>query len=202
MLQKQAVKPELLELLEKLMLVDEFANFNLVGGTALALYEGHRLSVDIDMFGKSDIDTDKFTDILKEKGETIILSQSPKILIFSINGIKVDFVDYNFELLEPLTIIEGIRLVSKKDIAAMKLNAIAGRGSKKDFFDAFQLLNEFTLTEMLTFYSQKYPNGSEFMVLKSLLYFDDAEIEPDPIMLIPATWSQVKERILLEVKGI
>ena len=140
MLQKQAVKPELLELLEKLMLVDEFANFNLVGGTALALYEGHRLSVDIDMFGKSDIDTDKFTDILKEKGETIILSQSPKILIFSINGIKVDFVDYNFELLEPLTIIEGIRLVSKKDIAAMKLNAIAGRGSKKDFFDAFKLL--------------------------------------------------------------
>ncbi len=202
MLQKQAVKPELLELLEKLMLVDEFTNFNLVGGTALALYEGHRLSVDIDMFGKSDIDPDKFTDILKEKGETIILSQSPKILIFSINGIKVDFVDYNFELLEPLTIIEGIRLVSKKDIAAMKLNAIAGRGSKKDFIDVFQLLNEFTLTEMLTFYSQKYPNGSEFMVLKSMLYFDDAENEPDPLMIIPISWEEVKERIVLEVRNI
>ena len=202
MLQKQAVKPELLELLEQLMLVDEFTNFNLVGGTALALYEGHRLSVDIDMFGRSDIDTDKFTDILKEKGETIILSQSPKILIFSINGIKVDFVDYNFELLEPLTIIEGIRLVSKKDIAAMKLNAIAGRGSKKDFIDVFQLLNEFTLTEMLTFYSQKYPNGSEFMVLKSMLYFDDAENEPDPLMIIPISWEEVKERIVLEVRNI
>ena len=202
MLQKQAVKPELLELLEQLMLVDEFTNFNLVGGTALALYEGHRLSVDIDMFGRRDIDTDKFTDILKEKGETIILSQSPKILIFSINGIKVDFVDYNFELLEPLTIIEGIRLVSKKDIAAMKLNAIAGRGSKKDFIDVFQLLNEFTLTEMLTFYSQKYPNGSEFMVLKSMLYFDDAENEPDPLMIIPISWEEVKERIVLEVRNI
>ena len=202
MLQKQAVKPELLELLEKLMLVDEFANFNLVGGTALALYEGHRLSVDIDMFGRSDIDPDKFTDILKEKGETIILSQSPKILIFSINGIKVDFVDYNFELLEPLTIIEGIRLVSKKDIAAMKLNAIAGRGSKKDFIDVFQLLKEFTLTEMLTFYSQKYPNGSEFMVLKSMLYFDDAENEPDPLMILPISWEEVKDRILLEVRNI
>jgi predicted nucleotidyltransferase component of viral defense system len=202
MLQKQAVKPELLELLEQLMLVDEFTNFNLVGGTALALYEGHRLSVDIDMFGRSDIDPDKFTDILKEKGETIILSQSPKILIFSINGIKVDFVDYNFELLEPLTIIEGIRLVSKKDIAAMKLNAIAGRGSKKDFIDFFQLLNEFTLTEMLTFYSQKYPNGSEFMVLKSMLYFDDAENEPDPLMIIPISWEEVKERIVLEVRNI
>jgi len=55
---------------------------------------------------------------------------------------------------------------------------------------------------MLAFYSQKYPNGSEFMVLKSLLYFDDAEIEPDPIMLIPISWNQVKERIINEVKAI
>ena len=202
MLQKQAVKPELLELLEELMLVNEFTDFNLVGGTALALYEGHRLSVDIDLFGKSEISPDLFTEILKDKGETIILSQSSKILIYVINNIKVDFVDYNFQLLEPVNVIDGIRLVSKKDIAAMKLNAIAGRGSKKDFMDVYQLLNDFSLSEMLTFYSQKYPNGSEFMVLKSLLYFDDAEIEPDPIMLIPITWSQVKERILHEVKEI
>jgi predicted nucleotidyltransferase component of viral defense system len=202
MLQKQAVKPELLELLEELMLVNEFTDFNLVGGTALALYEGHRLSVDIDLFGRSEINPDFFTEILKDKGETIILSQSSKILIYVINNIKVDFVDYNFQLLEPVNVIDGIRLVSKKDIAAMKLNAIAGRGSKKDFMDVYQLLNDFSLSEMLTFYSQKYPNGSEFMVLKSLLYFDDAEIEPDPIMLIPITWSQVKERILHEVKEI
>ena len=202
MLQKQAVKPELLELLEELMLVNEFTDFNLVGGTALALYEGHRLSVDIDLFGRSEISPDLFTEILKDKGETIILSQSSKILIYVINNIKVDFVDYNFQLLEPVNVIDGIRLVSKKDIAAMKLNAIAGRGSKKDFMDVYQLLNDFSLSEMLTFYSQKYPNGSEFMVLKSLLYFDDAEIEPDPIMLIPITWSQVKERILHEVKEI
>jgi len=202
MLQKQAVKPELLELLEELMLVNEFTNFNLVGGTALALYEGHRLSIDIDLFGRSEINPDFFTQILKDKGETIILSQSAKILIYVINKIKVDFVDYDFQLLEPVNVIDGIRLVSKKDIAAMKLNAIAGRGSKKDFVDVYQLLNDFSLSEMLTFYAQKYPNGSEFMVLKSLLYFDDAEIEPDPIMLIPITWSQIKERIIHEVKEI
>ena len=202
MLQKQAVKPELLELLKELMLVKEFANFNLVGGTALALYEGHRYSVDIDLFGRSEINTDLFTEIVKEKGETFILSQSSKILIYVINNIKVDFVDYNFTLLEPVTMIDGIRLVSKQDIAAMKLNAIAGRGSKKDFIDVYQLLKDFTLVEMLAFYSQKYPNGSEFMVLKSLLYFDDAEIEPDPIMLIPISWNQVKERIINEVKAI
>ena len=202
MLQKQAVKPELLELLEELMLVEEFTNFNLVGGTALALYEGHRLSVDIDLFGNSTIDEEIFTSILKHKGNTIILSQSPKILIYSIDGIKVDFVEYNFELIEPIKIIDGIRLVSKKDIAAMKLNAIAGRGSKKDFVDVYQLLKEFTLTEMLSYYIQKYPNGSEFMVLKSMLYFDDADNEPDPIMLRTITWNQIKEKIAVEVENI
>ena len=202
MLQKQTVKPELLELLEKLMLVEEFTNFNLVGGTALALYDGHRFSIDIDLFGRSDVDAVKFTDLLKEYGDTILLSQSPKILIYKIDQIKVDFVDYNFELIEPLTIVDGIRLVSKKDIAAMKLNAIAGRGSKKDFIDVFQLLKQFSLTEMLNFYSKKYPNGSEFMVLKSLLYFDDAENEPDPIMMLKITWEEVKEKIVFEVRNI
>ncbi len=202
MLQKQTVKPELLELLEKLMLVEEFTNFNLVGGTALALYDGHRFSIDIDLFGRSDVDAVKFTDLLKEYGDTILLSQSPKILIYKIDQIKVDFVDYNFELIEPLTIVDGIRLVSKKDIAAMKLNAIAGRGSKKDFIDVFQLLKQFSLCEMLNFYSKKYPNGSEFMVLKSLLYFDDAENEPDPIMMLKITWEEVKEKIVLEVRNI
>ena len=68
-------------------------------------------------------------------GSTTLLSQSSKILIYSVNGIKVDFVDYQYDLIEPINVIEGIRLVSKKDISAMKLNAIVGRGSKKDFFD-------------------------------------------------------------------
>ena len=84
----------------------------------------------------------------------------------------------------------------------MKLNAIAGRGSKKDFVDVYQLLKEFTLTEMLSYYIQKYPNGSEFMVLKSMLYFDDADNEPDPIMLRTITWNQIKEKIAVEVENI
>lgn len=123
-------------------------------------------------------------------------------MIYLIDGIKVDFVDYNFELIEPINVVDGIRLVSKKDIAAMKLNAIAGRGSKKDFVDVYQLLNEFSLIEMLSLYIQKYPNGSEFMVLKSLLYFDDADNEPNPIMLLPVSWEQIKEKISLEVEKL
>jgi hypothetical protein len=202
MLQKQAVKPELLELLNKLMQIDEFLCFHLVGGTALALYDGHRKSVDIDLFGKCSIDESLFTTVLKNVGHTIVLSQNPKILIYTINGIKVDFVNYQYELIESGNTIDGIRILSKKDIAAMKLNAIAGRGSKKDFFDIVQLLNEFSLTEMLSFYAIKYNQNSEFMVIKSLLYFDDAENEPDPISLIPISWDDVKKIMINEVKKI
>ena len=139
MLQQKAVKPELLELLNKLMLINEFSDFYLVGGTALALYDGHRISVDIDLFGKCSLDESVFTTLLKNVGQTIVLSQNPKILIYSVNEIKVDFVNYQYRLIEPGNIIDGIRILSKKDIAAMKLNAVAGRGSKKDFFDIVQL---------------------------------------------------------------
>ena len=196
MLQKKAVKPELLELLSQFMQIDEFINFNLVGGTALALYDGHRLSVDIDLFGKQELNEQSITNVIRTIGICTLLSQSSNILIYSINNIKVDFVNYNYDLIEPITVTDGIRIVSKKDIAAMKLNAIVGRGSKKDFYDLHQLLHEFTLAEMLFFYKTKYPAGSEFMVLKSLLYFDDAENEPDPIALKPIRWHEVKNTII------
>ena len=202
MLQKQAVKPELLELLNQFMSINEFSAFNLVGGTALALYEGHRISVDIDLFGKSALNEQIFTGLIEKMGSTTLLSQSSKILIYSVNGIKVDFVDYQYDLIEPINVIEGIRLVSKKDISAMKLNAIVGRGSKKDFFDVFQLLKEFSLEQMLSYYKLKYPSGSEFMVLKSMLYFDDAENDPDPFSINHLKWGEVKKKISSVVETI
>jgi predicted nucleotidyltransferase component of viral defense system len=202
MLQKQAVKPELLELLVQFMSIGEFSAFNLVGGTALALYEGHRISVDIDLFGKSVLNEQTFTALLEKVGNTTLLNQSSKILIYSVNGIKVDFVDYQFDLIDPINIIDGIRIVSKKDIAAMKLNAILGRGSKKDFFDVVQLLKEFSFEQMLSFYKLKYPAGSEFMVLKSMLYFDDAENEPDPLCINILNWIDVKKIIRAEVEKL
>lgn len=202
MLQKQAVKPELLELLVQFMSIGEFSAFNLVGGTALALYDGHRISVDIDLFGKSVLNEQTFTALIEKVGNTTLLTQSSKILIYSVNGIKVDFVDYQFDLIDPINIIDGIRIVSKKDIAAMKFNAIVGRGSKKDFFDVVQLLKEFSFEQMLSFYKLKYPAGSEFMVLKSMLYFDDAENEPDPLCINILNWIDVKKIIRAEVEKL
>ena len=81
----------------------------------------------------------------------------------------------------------------------MKLAAITGRGSRKDFIDLHFLLQEFNLREMLSFYSEKYIEGSTFLVLKSLTYFDDAETDPQPFMLKKADWKQIKRSIINSV---
>jgi hypothetical protein len=177
----------------------EFNEFNLVGGTSLALQMGHRISIDIDLFGASEIDEDLFLEVLKKYGTVQVIKKSKNILICSVNGVKVDFVNYQYRLLESPLLEENIRLVKKKDIAAMKVNAVAGRGSIKDFIDIYFLLNEFSIKEMIGFYLQKYPDGSEFMVRKSLTYFDDADNEEAPILFHDISWSEIKKTILLSI---
>lgn len=202
MLQTQSVNPKLLELLNKIMKSEVFSDFNLVGGTSLSLQIGHRLSIDIDMFGNAEIDEIEFINELSKFGKVIIIKKSKNILITSIDGIKVDFVNYKYPLLESIIVEKNIRLVSKKDIAAMKLNAVSGRGSKKDFIDLFFLLKDFELKEMLTFYDEKFKDGSSFMVLKSLSYFEDANKEEAPIMLVKNSWEKIKEKIINELDEI
>ena len=162
---------------------------------ALALQIGHRNSIDIDLFGKCELDGFLFSEILSGFGETTIIKKSKRILIYSVSGIKVDIVDYQYKLLCAPLIEEGIRLASEKDIAAMKLNAITGRGSKKDFIDLYFLLRKFTINEMIGFYNEKYFDGSEFLVKKSLAYFDDADKEQMPIMNIDVNWEEIKSVI-------
>lgn len=199
MLQTQTVVPELLELLKRIMEEPLFKNFNLVGGTALSLQIGHRNSIDIDLFGEQEIDQNGFIETLNNFGNVLIKTSSKNILITEINTIKVDFVNYKYKLLDKSFEIDQIRMLSDKDIAAMKLNAIAGRGSKKDFIDLFFLLKKYSLKEMITFYNQKYPDGSEFMVQKSLTYFDDADEQLSPKMFYDFNWEDCKQKIVEEV---
>lgn len=198
MLYKQNVNARLLELLEGLMKSEIFKGFDLVGGTALALQIGHRLSVDIDMFGNSEINELEFNRELSRFGNPLVLKKSKNIIVYSVNGIKVDFVNYHYPLLKKTKKVDSIRLLSLEDIAAMKLNAISGRGSKKDFIDLYFLLKTFSLKEMIGLYNEKYEDGSQFLVLKSLAYFEDAEKEEMPIMTKPLNWEDVKNTILRE----
>ncbi|MDP3928459.1 MAG: hypothetical protein Q8R57_05515 [Bacteroidota bacterium] len=154
------------------------------------------MSVDIDLFGNAEINSEQIIKTLKPFGSVQLIKKSKNILILSINGIKVDFVNYSYPLLKPIKTIEGIRLISKEDIAAMKLNAIGGRGCKKDFIDLYFLLKEFSFSELLTFYNAKYSDGSEFLVRKSLMYFDDADLETSPQMIEPKNWEEIKKDII------
>lgn len=90
---------------------------------------------------------------------------------------------------------DGVRLASLNDIAAMKVSAIVNRGTKKDFIDLYTLLQSFTLDDILDMYSRKYSDGSLFIVMKSLTYFDDAETDPMPDVLSDITWESVKDCI-------
>jgi len=199
MLYHKSVNNELLELLNHLMREEKLKHFVLVGGTALALQVGHRISIDIDLFRHSDFDQSTLLDALNKYGTVQLLKKSENILILSLNGIKVDLVNYKYPWIGNLEIVENIRFASLSDIAAMKLNAIAGRGSVKDFIDIFALLNIFSLREMLNFYNEKYQDGSEFMVIKSLTFFDDADKEVLPHLFIDTSWAEMKHQILVEI---
>jgi hypothetical protein len=106
MLQTQTVSSELLELLNKIMKLSQFDDFLLVGGTSLALQIGHRNSIDIDLFGKCEIDEELFTETLQEFGKFEVYKKSKNILITSVNNVKVDFVNYKYPLLKEPTVIE------------------------------------------------------------------------------------------------
>jgi len=198
MLHFETVQPGLLELLKKLMDLESLKNYHLVGGTALALHIGHRLSIDIDLFGIEELDSDSLVADLSSLGELKTLKLSKNIKIFELNTIKLDVVTYQYKLLKTHLTDSSIRLVSKEDIGAMKLNAITGRGSRKDFIDLYFLLKIFSLKEMMEFYLRKYPEGSEFLVYKSLVYFEDADKQPMPEMKFPAEWSEIKKLISTE----
>lgn len=197
MLQEKAVAPRLLELLKYLMQQPELNRFVLVGGTALALQFGHRESVDADLFGLQPLDEIDFSGILAQFGEVNLLKKSKSIEVYQVDSIKVDVVNYRYKLLKPILEADHIRMASPEDIAAMKLSAIAGRGSKKDFIDLYFLMNHFSIDEMMNFYKKKYSDGSEFAVMKSLTYFEDADSEAMPKMFENVEWEAIKQTILL-----
>jgi len=198
MLYYKTVEPKTLELLKQLMTIPEFNELNLVGGTSLALQIGHRTSIDLNLFGKIDIDEFNLTEVLSQFDSVSKIQNTKNIKSYLINNIKVDIVNFPYQFIESTLVSDNIRLANKKDIAAMKLAAVTGRGTKKDFIDIYHLLSEFTLKEMLQFYSNMYPDGSEFLVLKSLTYFEDAKEEVMPKLLKALKWDEVKAKITTE----
>lgn len=201
MLHLSAIDTDTLELLRTIMQCHEFENLRLVGGTALALQLGHRKSIDLDLFGEINFENIDKTKAFSNFEKVTVLKKSKNINIFSINDIKVDFVNYSYPWLQKQLLIDKIRLADIEDITAMKLAAITGRGRRKDFIDIYFLLQEFHFHDMLNFYKKKYFDGSEYLVLKSLTYFDDAENDLDVEMIKNVAWSKIKSHILNSVNS-
>ena len=200
MLSLQTVLPDTLELLKVLMQQPLLKDMRLVGGTSLALQYGHRRSVDLDFFGMTTEDVDELTDMMRECSKDLVKGSCTKrIKTYFLNGVKVDVVNYDYKWIDDVVEGGGLRLASPKDIAAMKVNAVMGRGTKKNFIDVYFLLQHYSFDELIKFYLQKYTDGSEYRALLSMSYFADADPQPMPYMYQQVDWETIKNEIRLQV---
>ena len=205
MLHLEAIEPTTFELLKRLQALPVFAETRLVGGTALALQLGHRVSVDLDVFGKWDYAAADLQLELSGVGHAEKESGTPngRMAFFYVDGVKVDCVAYDmYPWLEPPVEEGGVRLASVKDIAAMKVNAITNRGTRKDFVDMARLLDDYSLDDIFSWYREKYPAANPALAMRSMSYFVDAETMPMPRMLIPFDWEGAKDRIRAAVRKL
>lgn len=199
MLYLETIEPRTLRLLKKLMQLPALNKFDLVGGTALALQIGHRKSIDLDLFTAEDFDAALLLAELNTHFEVKPNVVQNNTLLCLIEDIKVDFVKFREPNLEPLVVIDGIRMKSVRDIACMKFSAMLGRSTKKDYFDIYFLLQQFTLTEMLEWFKQKTGQTVVIHIIRGLGYFDEAEATANPVMIKEVEWSEVKRFISEQV---
>jgi len=189
-------------ILNKLIFLENYG-FYLAGGTALALYLGHRISADFDFYTKREFDARKlreeFDKRFKKVREIYIAGDT---LGLEINGIGISFFKYPYLLLKPLQKLENICLASLEDIAAMKIIAISQRGKRRDFIDIYFLMKYFGLKEIIDFTLKKYPMFNIYVGLQGLVYFKDADDDIGKIKLLKnVEWSKVKTYILKEVNN-
>ncbi len=203
MLYIKTVKPDTFSLLKKLMLIKELQHFNLVGGTALSLRFGHRISIDLDLFSHNHFDNEQVIESLKTNfGKSLQLISNPnnKLGVFSfIDEVKIDICRHNGILIDEVFEEDGIRMWGLKDIAASKVNAISKRATKKDFWDINELLDIFGIEEIAKFYREKYNPMLAIAVAKMITYYADAEDSETPNCLKKKTWSKVKKEIFKKI---
>lgn len=197
----KAILPDTLRALKLVSPINIIKKSYLAGGTALALHLGHRISEDLDFFTQSELDEKVLLNELKRLPEFVEEGIAWRTVWGKINNVKFSLFYYEYPLIKKTINFEGIQILTKEDIAAMKIHAIEDRGTKRDFFDLYFLAKEFSLEQILRFYDQKYSKlpCNIYHIVRSLNYFTDAEIDSDPKMLIPVSWQEVKSFFQKEV---
>jgi hypothetical protein len=183
----------------------DLEGWTLAGGTGLALQMGHRISEDFDFFRTSRFSSHHLYDIMRQAGATETLQEDDRTLTVITAGVKVSFFSVPDSFLYSGQPYHFCDLADPRDIALMKLAAISGRGSRKDFVDLYVILQSGLLLEQcFQWLPLKYGEGriNTYHVLKSLTYFEDAEHEPMPRMLEPFDWDECKNFFTREAHAI
>jgi len=200
MLQKETIKDNTLELLKKLQREETLSTTRLVGGTALALQIGHRISVDLDLFSKEPLDINAIEQILTHKFNFSTHFISKGSVRGEIDGIKIDILHHPYEWIDEPVCEEDIIMASLQDITAMKLNSIIHNGTRpKDFLDVAYLSQYFSYDDMRSLLVQKYPEYDPILLDRCINYFDDIETDfVADIRLVDGrvNFNKVKQRLI------
>jgi len=203
MLHLETVEPGTFAILNRLMKLPELSDFHLVGGTALSLMYGHRISEDLDLFCVPKFDNSQIIEALQKLfSEQVSIRTASHFGIFCyIGDTKVDIVRFHHALIRPTLLVDGIRMYAPEEIIAMKVQAILGRGKKKDFWDVAELLKHFTIQDFVSLHKEKYSTQNLYITVpQAITYFDDADESEDPISLKGQTWDNVKAFIQQKVR--
>jgi predicted nucleotidyltransferase component of viral defense system len=171
--------------------------FSLAGGTSLSLRYGHRKSIDIDLFSTKEFEPALLDELIKvDYPEYAYRGNNRYMLFCNIASVKSDIIYHPFEFISPIETLDNIRMFSVEDVAAMKLFAICKRGTRKDFYDVWMLLQHFTPYKLAGFFVEKYGEDKLIFLRKSIVYFEEADISEQPEILIKnLDWEKVKKEI-------
>ncbi len=207
----QAVDVKIRGVLSELMKQPYLKEYYLVGGTNLALRYGHRTSIDIDLFVHKNFNEDDSAELnIRLKaffGSRFETNSVSSVGVFGyIDDVKVDFVKSPFKLIKAIETIEETRMASPLDIGAMKIHAIVGRGSRKDFFDIHQLVQEYPLLKIMQIYQKKYQIDNFWQAKMALSYFGNAEDgtkrDNQFVTISDISWETIKKEILEAVNQL
>jgi len=177
----------------------------LAGGTALSLQLGHRISYDLDFFTQEEFDEQMLLPEIKKISNFQLEKIAWRTILGKFADVKFSIFYYKYPLLYAAKKFGMIKITEIRDIAAMKIAAIASRGTKRDFVDLYFICKEIvSLPNAIQLYDKKYKNlaATEMHIMKSLIYFDDAEPDEMPKMLKKVEWSDVKKYFEYEVRKL
>jgi predicted nucleotidyltransferase component of viral defense system len=187
------------------MSAEEFKDFRLVGGTALSLHLGHRMSVDIDLFTDANygsVDFNAIEQYLKKKypyvegdfGGNPGMGRIYRIGDDLLNSVKLD-VFYSMDpFFQPMVVEDNIRMASTEEIIAMKLDIVKYGGRKKDFWDLHELLGSYSIEQMITLHAARFEWTHEPDLIRSqFTNFELADEQDDPKCLRGKEWAFIKQ---------